>query len=97
MRSVAGAPSLAYASQPAFRCGADHCVTLVGSRTGLPKAGVERQYTPSWVDSQMRFRSHSMKTFSEVPRRQVANSSIFPSRGGTKYATSFGCVGSEMS
>src|SRR5438309_12123148 len=82
-----------YASQPALRCGAVHCATLAGSSTGLPNAGVDRQYTPSWVDSQIRLRSHSMKTFSEVPRRQVAKSSILPSRGGTENATCFGCVG----
>src|SRR5690242_20938034 len=45
----------------------------------------------------MRFRSHSMNTFSVVPRHHDTYLSISPSRGGTNQATSFGAVGSERS
>src|ERR1700686_1486182 len=45
----------------------------------------------------IRLRSHSIKTFSVVPRHQLMYLSISPSRGGTNQATSFGAVGSEIS
>src|SRR5690242_11676085 len=45
----------------------------------------------------MRFRSHSMNTFSVVPRHHVTYLSMSPSRGGTNQATSLGAVGSEIS
>jgi len=47
--------------------------------------------------SQIRFRSHSTKTFSAVPRSQLPQSSISPVRGGTNQATSRTRAGSERS
>ena len=30
-------------SQPTFTCGTDHCDTAIGSSTGLPRNGADRQ------------------------------------------------------
>ena len=49
------------------------------------------------MPTQIKFRSHSMKTVSVSPRRQLWYSSISPSRGGKYQATSCGFVGSEIS
>src|ERR1700730_13107355 len=75
----------------------DHFWTFVGSVTALPSAGHDRQYVPSCVPIQIRFRSNSTKPFSVVPRHQDSYLLMSPSRGGTNQATSFGAVGSEMS
>src|ERR1700676_984063 len=75
----------------------DHFWTFVGSVTGFPIAGHERQYVPSCVPIQIKFRSNSTNTFSVVPRHHVSYLLMSPSRGGTNHATSFGAVGSEIS
>jgi hypothetical protein len=51
-------------SQPTFTCRTDHCETAIGSSTRLPRNGLDRQQTPAWVGSQIKLRSHSMKTAS---------------------------------
>src|SRR5882757_9635442 len=72
-------------------------MTLVGSVTGLPSAGHDKQYVPSCVPIQINFRSNSTKMFSVEPRHQVSYLLMSPPCGGTNHASSLGAAGFEMS